>query len=113
MNNKIQTQASNYRINTIIVILAKPEHLALMQARCTEAALVNNEVRAVITELRHEILKSDTDRTILIELESLFADIPRSEWRVDWEKSNLSPSSPERLITKKIMKYLTQDDCNP
>lgn len=112
MNNPSQKHNSRYKINTIIVIIAKPEHLAFMQARCTEAALVNNEVRAVITEYRHDMLKSDTDLTILYELESLFADIPRADWRVDWEQSQLSPSPLERLITKKIMKYLTQEDGN-
>ena len=106
-------QDSHTKINTIIVILAKPEHLVFMQARCTEAALVNNEVRAVITEYRHDMLKSDTDLTILIELESLFADIPRSDWRIDWEQSHLSPSPLERLVTKKIMKFLIQDERNP
>lgn len=72
-----------------IVIVTKLEHVEYFSRRFEQVDIVDGCVQATWRHRRLDAARGDYDLTIIQELDCDLSDIPREDWRIDWEKSVL------------------------
>lgn len=70
-----------------VVISAAGKHHDLLMSMFGNAEMVEGRVESVWEHRRMDLHSGDADLTVLYELAHMLRDIPRDDWRVDWDKT--------------------------
>lgn len=94
-----------------IVITAEARHFDFFAERFDDVSMVDGRVRALWPHRRLDTMRSDYDLTLMYELGcGTLRGIPKEDWRIDWENSQLQADPLERLLEKKIRQLLEDSE---